>query len=149
MENLGRFNQSDLADIWSGPEYVNRQAELLQLMIRFKLCYEIRGAPGSYIAPQLLTKNQPDYDWDETGNLFLRYTYDFMPKGILTRFIVEMHRLIADQNLVQGFPSQRDKREAMPGKRRHGARAGFIGRGRGKRREADQRTRRGVRQLQP
>ncbi len=100
MENLGRFNQSDLADIWSGPEYVNRQAELLQLMIRFKLCYEIRGAPGSYIAPQLLTKNQPDYDWDETGNLFLRYTYDFMPKGILTRFIVEMHRLIADQNLV-------------------------------------------------
>ncbi len=100
IDNLGCFNWTDLSDIWSGPEYADRRDELLQLMRRFKLCYEIPGSPGSYIAPQLLSENQPDYSWDETNNLFLRYTYDFMPKGILTRFIVEIHPWIADQSRV-------------------------------------------------
>lgn len=74
--------------------------ELLQLMIKFKLCYEIPSRPGTYIAPQLLSTNQPDFNWDESNNLILRYTYDFMPKGILTRFIVEMHSFIEQQIFV-------------------------------------------------
>ena len=69
------------------------QDELLQLMINFKLCYRIPNSEF-YIAPQLLTENQPDYDWEETNNLILRYTYEsFMPKGIITQFIVAMHKL--------------------------------------------------------
>jgi internalin A len=67
---------------------------LLKLMMRFKLCYEIRDQPHHYISPQLLEIEKPDYDWDETDNLILRYEYEFMPKGILTRFIVEMHEAI-------------------------------------------------------
>jgi signal transduction histidine kinase len=93
INTLGRFTRKDLSGIWSGPEYADRQGELLQLMIKFKLCYEIPSSPGNFIAPQLLSENQPVYTWDETNNLILRYTYEFMPKGILTRFIVEMHRL--------------------------------------------------------
>ena len=73
--------------------------ELLHLMMRFKLCYEIPHRPKTYIAPQLLSPNQPQYDWDDTNNLILRYHYEFMPKGMLTRFIVEMHKLI-DGDLV-------------------------------------------------
>lgn len=73
--------------------------ELLRLMMRFKLCYEIPQRPRTYIAPQLLSPNQPQYTWDETDNLILRYHYDFMPKGMLTRFIVEMHKII-DIDLV-------------------------------------------------
>ena len=63
-------------------------------MKHFKLCYEIPCQPGQYIAPQLLPLETPNYDWDDTDNLILRYKYDFMPKGIITRFIVEMHLLI-------------------------------------------------------
>jgi internalin A len=73
--------------------------ELLQLMMRFKLCYEIPHRRGTYIAPQLLSPNQPKYDWGDKENLILRYHYDFMPKGMLTRFIVEMHKLI-DNELI-------------------------------------------------
>jgi internalin A len=73
--------------------------ELLQLMMRFKLCYEIPHRPRTYIAPQLLSPNQPKYIWDDTDNLILRYHYDFMPKGMLTRFSVEMHKLI-DNELI-------------------------------------------------
>ncbi|WP_445633121.1 hypothetical protein NSTC745_04742 [Nostoc sp. DSM 114161] len=75
-------------------------AELLRLMMKFKLCYEIPNRSGSYIAPQLLSANQSDFIWDESDNLILRYKYDFMPKVIITRFIVEMHCLIEQQTLV-------------------------------------------------
>jgi internalin A len=100
IRNLGRFTRADLASIWDQPEYINMQDELLRLMINFKLCYQLPASRDTYIAPQLLTENQPDYDWDEMNNLVLRYTYEFMPKGILTQFIVAMHSLIADQNRV-------------------------------------------------
>ncbi|MFN6568677.1 COR domain-containing protein [Dendronalium sp. ChiSLP03b] len=99
-KNQGYFTQNNLADIWQEVEYADMRDELLHLMKRFKLCYEIPGSPGSYIAPHLLSANQPDYNWDKSNNLILRYSYEFMPKGILTRFIVEMHGYIEEQRLV-------------------------------------------------
>ncbi len=100
IRNLGQFTRIDLAHIWSAPEYTNMQDELLQLMINFKLCYKIPGSSDTYIVPSLLTANQPEYQWDATNNLILRYAYEFMPKGILTQFIVAMHPLIAEQKYV-------------------------------------------------
>jgi internalin A len=99
QQALGCFTHDDLAQIWADDKYTNMYDELLQLMMRFKLCYEIPHRPRTYIAPQLLSPNQPEYAWDDTDNLILRYHYDFMPKGMLTRFTVEMHRLI-DSDLV-------------------------------------------------
>jgi hypothetical protein len=98
--NFGKFTRAYLANIWNAPQYANMQDELLQLMINFKLRYKIPSSRDTYIAPQLLTENQPKYKWDETNNLILRYTYEFMPKGILTQFIVAMHPFIAEQSYV-------------------------------------------------
>ncbi len=111
--NLGKFNRDDLANIWHEAEYANMQDELLQLMINFKLCYRIPNSEF-YIAPQLLTGNQPHYDWDEADNLILRYTYEFMPKGIITQFIVAMHTLIAEQDYVwkSGVILEKDQTKA-------------------------------------
>ncbi|MEH2082643.1 MAG: COR domain-containing protein [Nostoc sp.] len=100
IRNLGSFSRSDLANIWCEYEYATMQDELLRLMINFKLCYEIPRSQGKYIAPQLLSANQPFYNWDETNNLILRYTYEFMPKGIITQFIVAMHELMNEQQCV-------------------------------------------------
>ncbi|MDF5738993.1 COR domain-containing protein, partial [Nostoc sp. S13] len=99
-KKLGCFTKDDLKDIWKSGEYAEMRAELLELMMQFKLCYEIPGRPATYIAPQLLSIEKADYTWDDRNNLILRYTYTFMPKGILTRFIVETHRLIEEQKLV-------------------------------------------------
>ncbi|WP_086688381.1 COR domain-containing protein, partial [Nostoc sp. T09] len=99
-KNLGCFTQDNLKDIWKDSEYADMRDELLQLMMRFKLCYPIPNSSGTYIAPQLLDSNQPDYNWNETNNLILRYEYKFMPKGIITRFIVETHPWIEQQNRV-------------------------------------------------
>lgn len=115
INNHGKFNNADLASIWSDPKYNNMHAELLQLMLNFKLCYRIPGKDDTYIAPQLLTENQPEYIWDENENLILQYICEeFMPKGMLSRFIVEMHRCIIDENLVwkSGVILERDRTKA-------------------------------------
>jgi internalin A len=99
-QKLGCFSQADLIDIWQDRKYTNMRDELLQLMMRFKLCYEIPRRPHTYIAPNLLSIEQPEYIWNEANNLILRYKYEFLPKGILARFIVEMHLKIESQRLV-------------------------------------------------
>ncbi|MDZ8264638.1 COR domain-containing protein, partial [Nostoc sp. ChiQUE01b] len=99
-QNLGYFTKENLKDIWPDGEYADMRDELLQLMMRFKLCYEIRDRRDTYIAPQLLSMEKAYYTWDERNNLILRYTYDFMPKGILSRFIAETHPWIEQQTLV-------------------------------------------------
>ena len=94
--NLGHFTTADLAELWT-KDYAPYQDELLELMQKFKLCYEIPRQPQHYIAPQLLSADQPCYLWDEAQNLRLRYCYEFMPKGIISRLIVELHEYIVYQ----------------------------------------------------
>jgi len=99
LDHRGRFGPNDLARIWSDEKYASMQDELLRLMMRFQLCYQLPGTEA-YIAPQLLSPTRPAYESESHGGLVLRYDYDFMPKGILTRFIVAVNHLIAEQNLV-------------------------------------------------
>jgi len=91
---LGVFRRDDLQRIWSDAVYESMQNELLRLMVRFGLCFQVPGS-DTYIAPQLLTPSQPTYHWDETDNLVLTYDYEVMPKGIVRRLIVALHDLIA------------------------------------------------------
>jgi internalin A len=100
IANLGCFSTADLKTIWNQQEYTDMHDELLHLMMKFRLCYKIPEMKNRYIAPQLLGVQKPDYEWNDRENLYLRYRYDFMPKGILTLFIVAMHEDIAGHNLV-------------------------------------------------
>ncbi|MGD1701996.1 COR domain-containing protein [Dapis sp. BLCC M229] len=84
-DNFGKFTKDDLVDIWHESIYANMHDELLQLIIKFQLCYQIPHTYNTYVATQLLTPAKPEYDWDENYNLILRYTYEFMPKGIITQ----------------------------------------------------------------
>jgi len=71
IRNSGRFHKQDLGKIWCDSKYQRMHNELLQLMIIFKLCYKISHNKDNYIAPQLLTLNQPDYNWNENNNLLV------------------------------------------------------------------------------
>jgi GTPase SAR1 family protein len=99
LDQRGRFGLGDLARIWSDEIYASMRDELLRLMMKFQLCYQLPNVEA-YIAPQLLSPARPEYEWEGRGGLVLRYDYEFMPKGILTRFIVAVNHLIADQDLV-------------------------------------------------
>jgi GTPase SAR1 family protein len=96
---LGVFTRADLGRIWSDAAYESMRDELLQLMVKFQLCFQVPGS-DTYIAPQLLTPSQPVYHWDESDNLILRYEYDVMPKGIVRRLIVALHYQIAPDDLL-------------------------------------------------
>lgn len=94
IRNRGLFTRADLETIWTDPTYDGMHDELLHLMMRFKLCYEIPGKSQQYMAPQLLSEDQSHYEWDGADNRYLRFRYEFMPKGLVTRLIVALNRLI-------------------------------------------------------
>lgn len=103
--DMGRFSRDDLNYIWSSRQYATMRDELLGLMQmkNFGICYPLKDRPGSYIVPSLLSPEQPEYVWDEKQNLILRYEYEFMPKGLVPRLIVEMHEFIEPDPSIPGL----------------------------------------------
>jgi internalin A len=95
--NKGYFSKEDLKTIWCEDCYVEMRGELLDLMKKFELCYEL-PQKDHFIAPQLLENKPPkDYSFDPENALYVYYKYDkFMPKGILHRLMVVLHEKIAN-----------------------------------------------------
>ena len=76
--------------------------ELLALMQKFELCYRLPDKPcDAWLAPQLLPSSKPVElsDWLQPGDLTLSYRYEFLPKGIVSRLIVRMHRFVKRPDL--------------------------------------------------
>ena len=91
-ENGGKFNYNELSSIWDKyPE--NKYIFLLELMKRFELCFQIPNSQD-YILPQLLPPTESDFEWNYEDNVRFEYHYEFMPAGIIPRFIVRNHDLI-------------------------------------------------------
>lgn len=94
----GEFVHLDLLRIWKEKKFQDKRREMLSLMKRFELCFELEE--GRYLAPQLLPADEVDFQWNsETANLHFEYRYKFMPKGILQRLIVKMNRHIHENIL--------------------------------------------------
>ena len=114
-ESFGRFHFAQLGDIWKDkvqfpPE---KHVELVELMKSFELCFELPSG-REYIIPELLRTNHPDFEWDNKDNLWFKYVYDFMPAGIMTRFIVLIHDLVkAHLYWKDGVVLEREKTEAQ------------------------------------
>ena len=94
-DNHGQFTEKELHLIWGEERYRTQCNRLLKLMQHFDLCYPVEGNAGAYIAPQLLDLHpNPDPDFSATGGITHRFQYEFMPAGLLTRFIARMSRHI-------------------------------------------------------
>jgi small GTP-binding protein len=96
-ERDGVLLHSDLDIIWDDdiyPEYVH--PILLSLMNKFELAYELAGKDSHLIA-ELLPLKDPNIDLGHHRLVFY-YRYDFIPAGVMTRFIVLMHNLLAVDN---------------------------------------------------
>ena len=79
--------------------YARMHPELLALMKNFELCYEMRDSdPSTWLAPQLLAPTKPAGlgNWAKAEDLVLRYTYEFLPKGMISRLTVRLHRFVKD-----------------------------------------------------
>ena len=97
----GFFEKEQLKNIWTEESYLEKFDELLQLMIRFKLCYEVRGKENHYIIPQILDYASEKIEIDGNIHLYAEYVYsDYYLNDIMVQFIVESHRWIPDENQV-------------------------------------------------
>ena len=94
----GFFTDKDLDRYWKDLDDMERD-KVLGLMKResFEIVYPV---DNGYVAPQLLSKVRPAFEWDSSASLKYRFYYRFMPKGILTRLIVRKHAHIQAQKLV-------------------------------------------------
>ena len=109
----GRFDGADCERLWRDSVYADMHPELLALMQRFEICYELKDSnPPTWLAPQLLPPANPKElaDWGKPEDLVLRYRYDFLPKGIISRLTVRLNRFVRDPEMawVTGVLFERD-----------------------------------------
>ena len=105
-DNNGKFTKEWLFEFWE--KHPNKYCDeiknrLLTLMLKdkFEICYKLDNE-NSYISPQLLPSSLTyEYKWDYTNNLFYRFQYPFMPKGIVSRLIVRLNDLIYSENNIE------------------------------------------------
>jgi small GTP-binding protein len=92
ISNYGKFHFNQLDAIWT--EYpADKHLHLIELMKKFELCFQIQNTQ-EYIIPELLQPSSPDFEWNYNNNLRFEYHYEFMPSGIISRFIALSHNLI-------------------------------------------------------
>jgi len=67
---------------------------LIELMKKFQLCYEIENQ--KILIPDLLPVQEPEFILDIENQIKVVIEYDFLPKSILPRLIVNLHMDIKD-----------------------------------------------------
>lgn len=65
---------------------------LLDMMRKFELAYEMDW--HSLLIPDLLAKEEPDFDWNNDESLQFAYQYQVLPRSILHRFMVRQYHLV-------------------------------------------------------
>jgi internalin A len=95
-KKCGFFDMADVKRIWYSAEYENMRPQLLELMKQFKLAYQLPHKE-EFVTPPLLPPASPaGFKWPEGDSLELFIDYDFLPKALLTQFIVTRHADIAE-----------------------------------------------------
>lgn len=99
-EKKGFFNHQDLERIWLDDEYCEVRPQLLELMQQFKMAYPLPGN-REFVTPFLLPQVPPaDWKWPEIDSLYLFVEYEFLPKALMTQFIVSSHSNIDNKKTL-------------------------------------------------
>lgn len=91
----GILKMEDLPKIWTDTaRYPQRlHPYLLSLMEKFQLTFQIHSTPLTYLVAELLDNKVIDLGWEFAlgKTLSFQYYYDFIPAGVMTRFIVAIN----------------------------------------------------------
>ena len=92
----GRFNYSSLKTIWNSKNYPRYSHHyLLRLLEKFGICFKLIGT-NDYFVPDLLEYNAASESerFSQKPRLKFHYEFDFVPAGVLPRFICQIHEFI-------------------------------------------------------
>ena len=97
IKNNGEFQYTQLKEFWDPQSYpVSLHPQLIRLMEKFELCFNFVGS-YNYFIPELMKGDPVEFDtspYYQPGSLHFLYKYEFMPEGILSRFISRLYYLI-------------------------------------------------------
>lgn len=107
----GEFD-SNLLDLILDEFERDKRPYIVHLMKKFELCFEVEK--DVYLIPELLTPERREFDWNYKDNLRFEYHYDFMPAGIMARFIVRTRNMVHDKTFWKnGVIIQRENTRAL------------------------------------
>ena len=100
FETGGKLKLSRLNEIYKERKISDQYPEnthpfIINMMKKFELCFEFEGKRDEYLIPDLLPKEQPDLNWDDSDTLNFQYHYNFLPNSVISRFIVLAHSLVS------------------------------------------------------
>ena len=97
FQSKGVLDYDELNNLLDVKKYpVAKHLFIVQLMEKFELCFAYQQlGRDRYLIPELLSKEEPDLDWNYKGSLALEFHYDVLPTSIMSRFIVRMNNMIS------------------------------------------------------
>lgn len=111
IENEGEFTLSQLEEVLSDYEK-DKQPYIVRLMKKFELCFEV--TKDNFLIPELLNPERQEFDWNYEENLRFEYKYEFMPAGIMARFIVRTRNMVHNKTFWKnGVILQRENTRAL------------------------------------
>ncbi|PEB20796.1 hypothetical protein COO05_31215 [Bacillus toyonensis] len=98
----GILYYEDLPNIWTNNEIYSEDKYLLilRLMENFQLSFEVEKNKV-FLIPQLMDSQEfeiNDIEFNTNKTLTLQYSYEFLPAGVVTRFIVKAHNYLINRN---------------------------------------------------
>ena len=98
---VGRIGKAEIEGVWEKLGF--EKERLPRLLEKFGLMYQVPKR-AEYIVPEHLPDGVPYVHWSHEKahpQLHFRYEFDkYMPKGLMSRLIVALHRYIGDHSLV-------------------------------------------------
>lgn len=109
--NAGEFTD-DMLELILDEYEGDKKSYIVRLMKKFELCFEIEK--NKYLIPELLNPEKKEFDWNFSDNLRFEYHYEFMPAGIMARFIVRTRNMVHDKTFWKnGVILQRENTRAL------------------------------------
>ncbi|MCA9964784.1 MAG: leucine-rich repeat domain-containing protein [Anaerolineales bacterium] len=93
QQKHGLLARNEIRDLLPGAYPRQQQHFLLEMMLKFELAFELSDRQR-LLVPDLISKEQPDFDWDDSNALQFAYQYRVLPRNILHRFMVRQHQRI-------------------------------------------------------
>jgi GTPase SAR1 family protein len=98
QKEYGLLPRNQMRELLSREDYPSQQRRfLLDLMLKFELAFDLPDRQ-TLLIPDLISKEQPDFPWNEANALQFAYQYSILPYSILHRFMVRQHHRIDPLN---------------------------------------------------